>query len=124
MPDQNRIPTPRLYTEAMRAYPAENRAEMVVAAANIALIDWRTWLIAIPFISMAFITNMLIGALIKDLFSFEINKLGHGAISTAVLIFFFILWIKIWSFIVRWVLIYRKDAVLKAYQVKQPSSKL
>lgn len=107
---------------AAESYPVEIRADVVATASNLAAFEWRAWIAAIVFLTLAFVTAIFVRALIEVLFSIEIGEIGGGVVLAVVVIPFAHLWSRTWRRIVNWVLINRRDEVLRVHLALQSSA--
>lgn len=104
------------------AYPVEIRADVAATASNLAILEWRAWIAAIVLLTLTFVTGMFVQALIEVLFSTEIGELGGGFVLAVIGVPFAYLWSWIWRHLVNWVLINRRDEVLRVHLALHPSA--
>lgn len=112
----------RKYAMKSDAYPVEIRADVAATASNLAILEWRAWIAAIVLLTLTFVTGMFVQALIEVLFSTEIGELGGGFVLAVIGVPFAYLWSWIWRHLVNWVLINRRDEVLRVHLALHPSA--
>jgi hypothetical protein len=104
------------------AYPVEIRADLAATASNLAIFEWRAWIAAIVLLTLIFVTATFVKALIEVLLSTQIGELGGGFVLAVVGVPFTYLWSRIWRHLVNWVLINRRDEVLRVHLALHPSA--